>query len=390
MLKLSDYAQGAPIYDGKTSASPAFQRAFVDAMGYGVPLKIDKPGKYLIDQMLQIPHGLEMFGLRSATRLIHAPGMNGPVIFAHDTVGSNLHDFYVSGGIGQEPPGTPSNKRNNDDTNGYIGAEAYIGGSENRLSDVVFVEWNNLGAAVYGTNPHLTRCWGRATPLASYKPDSGSQASRDLGSTYAFITPATNFCTGLRMDDCGATGTRGPGIFVGGVKGSLWRVTQSDCHREYCPRNDDPGGFTSGGGQLALSPTWTGVGPAGNQQPQQWVIDTPYLGPSPSAPAASGLELNNVWNVDVLNPKMLGGNKNGIVVVGSRMVRVNGGTIGGTELHGVLIHDSMFVNVATGFEACNTAVSIQGACSNIDLRGSSYYANVMNVHTTGPVPGLIQ
>lgn len=378
MLKLTDYANGADIQGGKVSAVQAFQTAFGYAVGYREPLWVP-PGDYLIDQSLNIPDSLEMFGNKKLTQLIHAPGFYGPVIFAHTTRDAVLRDFYVSGGLGREPLGTNPLHYLNHDSYGYFGAEAYFGGIDNVVSGVVFTEWNSIGAVVYGDNLRMERCWGRKIPPPIYKPDSGPTASRDFGGTFAFVTPATLVCRGLRMLDCGATGTRGPGGFVGGVYGAIDRWYSDDCHREYCPSN--PYGFTSGGGQLALSPTKAPGGADGGQQAQHWTISSPFISYS-AGPAVSGLELDHAWGVDVLNPHIMG-NRQGISINNCRMIRVTSGIVGGTSMRGAAIFDSSYVSISTGFEFCNTAVEVTGTCNEIDLRGSVLYANAIGVQA-GP------
>lgn len=386
MLKLTDYANGLSIGDGKTMAYDAVRRAMADAVSYRVPLFVP-PGDYMIDQTIHIPDHLEMFGCDGLSRFIHAPGLNGSVIFMEGVKEANLHNFYVSGGVGQEPPGTPDTQRLNHDSYGYFGPEAVFGGEDCNVSRVVVVKWNSIGAILCGKNLKIQDSWGRATPKASYKPDSGPTASRDFGSTFGFMTPEQSYCDGLRMIDCGVTGTRGPGTFVGGTNGAIVRYRTKDTHREYCPSN--PYGFTSGGGQLALSRTLALGGAPGSQQAQKWLIDSPFVEES-SGPAVSGIELDHCWGVEVRSPFVVGAMQIGVVIAEARMVRLTGGVIGATKMQGLLVSNSTYVNVATNFEWCNLAVGIRGASDHIDLRGSSYYANAATVDAEPTVTNLYQ
>lgn len=385
MIKVTDYAGGVNIGDGVHPATSAFVSAFSAASGTR-DLVFIPPGNYLIDQTLYIPDYLHMQGVSKLSQLIRAPGLNGNVLFMHDTQQAHLENFYLSGGIGREPPGTPESQKINNDSYGYFGSEACFGGTDNRVSDVVLIEWNSLGILAYGERLTIERSWGRKIPPASYKPDSGPNASLDLGGTYAWLTPATSFCHGLRMIDCGATGVRGPGIFVGGTDGSLVRFYAADCHREYCPCN--PQGFTSGGGQIALSHTMAPGGAPESQQPQRWVIDSPFALNSPG-PAVTGIEIHDGWGIEIRSPNVMG-TRTGISISGSRMVRVTGGIVGATSVQGMNIYDSRYINVSTGFEYCNRSINISGTCDSIDLRGSSYYANAYGVLAGPGVTNLQQ
>lgn len=387
MLKVTDYANGLPIGDGKTFAFWAFKQAIDAAVSYREPLFIPH-GQYMIEQTLTIPDYLDVWGLGRASELIHCPGLLGPVLFMHSATGARLRDFSISGGIGREPAGSSPYLTLNHDQNGYIGPEACFGGIGCHVSGLFLTEWNHVAALVYGQDLTVERSYTLRTPPSFYKPDSGLSASRDLGGSYGWLTPEHLYCSGLRMIDCGARGVRGPAAFVGGVRGAIVRFTADDCHHEYLPRNDDPGGFTSGGGQIALSHTWSGYGPKGNQQPQHWLIDTPFVKPS-TGPATVGVEIHKAWAVDVRSP-MIMGVKVGMSIRESRMIRVQGGTIGGTAISGLNIADSTFVDVATGFEACNTAIRVTGASQNIDTRKSSFYANVLSVDADPSVVGLIR
>lgn len=367
MLRLQDFDRH-DLHTGEWPIDDAFEWAKEAAVSRGDYEISTGPGAFLVRDGLQAIDYLRFVGVHhEASRLVRHPDCRATLYSLRGKRGASLERLTADGNYPNVCQGSGA----------WVGVEVDVPGRGNALRGVRVTNWNHIGAIVGGLDTQLDDfgAIGPNVPIAEYQPNEGPGATANYAGRFGMITVGSDQCRGLRVRNVFARMTRGPGIYIGGVDTLINGAWARDCHRGYVPHDTQSNGVTSGGGMVAVAPTWMGSGPIGNQVTTRMTLIGLQVWHSVGSPAAGGLEIGEGDSIDVLSPMIIGATAGGISIRNATRVNILGGAVAGCPV-GISAHDVSHVTVRDTATYGNTiGFRASGACSDVLVTGRSVYGN---------------